>query len=75
MTDWTDLVQKTLHEGRLTNPAYQFKDALKDAQKIYRKSKSTISKNITYKIKGKKNKKNPKRKTVRFKKMSRKQRK
>jgi hypothetical protein len=37
MTAWTDTVKKTFKQGRLTNPAYQFKNALKDASKYYKK--------------------------------------
>jgi len=37
MTAWTDTVKKTFKQGRLSNPSYQFKDALKDAKKYYTK--------------------------------------
>jgi hypothetical protein len=37
MTAWTDTVSKTFKNGRLSNPAYQFKDALQDAKKFYKK--------------------------------------
>jgi len=40
MTLWTDTVKKTFKQGRLTNPAYQFKNALKDAKKYYKKGKT-----------------------------------
>ena len=33
MTAWTDTVKNTFKEGRLSNPSYQFKDALKQKQK------------------------------------------
>jgi hypothetical protein len=39
MTAWTDTVKKTFKQGRLSNPSYQFKDALKDAKKYYKKGK------------------------------------
>ena len=39
MTAWTDTVKKTFKQGRLSNPSYQFKDALKDAKKYYTKGK------------------------------------
>lgn len=42
MTAWTDTVKKTFKEGRLSNPAYQFKDALKDAKKIYKKGEVAV---------------------------------
>ena len=37
MTLWNETVKKTFEQGRLTNPTYQFKDALKDAKKFYNK--------------------------------------
>jgi len=37
MTAWTDTVKKTFKQGRLSNPSYQFKDALTDAKKYYTK--------------------------------------
>ena len=40
MTAWTDAVKKTFKQGRLSNPSYQFKDALMDAKKIYKKGQS-----------------------------------
>lgn len=40
MTAWTDTVKKTFKQGRLSNPSYQFKDALKDAKKFYKKGES-----------------------------------
>ena len=40
MTLWTDTVKKTFKQGRLTNPAYQLKNALKDAKKYYKKGKT-----------------------------------
>tara|TARA_E500000178_G_scaffold355247_1_gene427180 strand:+ start:2907 stop:3230 length:324 start_codon:yes stop_codon:yes gene_type:complete len=42
MTAWTDTVKKTFKQGRLSNPAYQFKDALKDAKKIYKKGEVAL---------------------------------
>ena len=42
MTDWTDTVKKTFKQGRLSNPAYQFKDALKDAKKFYKKGEVVV---------------------------------
>lgn len=40
-TEWVNTVKKTFKQGRLSNPAYQFKDALKDAKKYYKKGKET----------------------------------
>jgi hypothetical protein len=38
MTEWTDLVTKVYNENK-GKPGYKFKNALKDAAKIYKKSK------------------------------------
>lgn len=54
MTLWNDTVKKTFEQGRLTNPTYQFKDALKDAKKFYNKGKNVAMKtksNVTYRVK------------------------
>ena len=50
MTLWNDTVKKTFEEGRLTNPTYQFKEALKDAKKLYNKGAKEKS-NVTYRVK------------------------
>ena len=42
MTAWTDTVSKTFKNGRLSNPAYQFKDALQDAKKFYKKGEVAV---------------------------------
>lgn len=42
MTAWIDTVKKTFKDGRLSNPAYQFKDALKDAKKFYKKGEGAV---------------------------------
>ena len=42
MTAWIDTVKKTFKQGRSSNPAYQFKDALKDAKKIYKKGEVAV---------------------------------
>lgn len=39
MTAWTDAVMKTFKKGRLSNPSYQFKTALRDTKKYYKKGK------------------------------------
>ena len=41
-TDWVKTVKKTFKQGRLSNPAYQFKDALKDAKKYYKKGEVAV---------------------------------
>lgn len=54
MTLWNETVKKTFEQGRLTNPTYQFKDALKDAKKFYNKGKNAAMKaksNVTYRLK------------------------
>ena len=33
MSAWNDFVKKIFHEGRNKNPAFQFKDALKEASR------------------------------------------
>ena len=38
MSAWTDHATKTYHGGKKKNPAYTFKDALKDAAKTYNKT-------------------------------------
>ena len=43
MTAWTDTVKKTFHMNRKTNKNYQFKDALKDAKKFYKKGTGVVS--------------------------------
>ena len=50
MTLWNETVKKTFEQGRLTNPTYQFKDALKDAKKFYNKGIKAKS-NVTYRVK------------------------
>ena len=42
MTAWIDTVKKTFKQGRSSNPAYQFKDALKDAKKFYKKGEVAV---------------------------------
>ena len=42
MTAWNDTVKKTFEEGRLSNPNYQFKQALKDAKKYYKKGQVAV---------------------------------
>lgn len=71
MTVWTDTVKKTFEQGRLTNPTYQFKDALKDAKKFYNKGKNAAMKaktNVTYRIKNMKKRRGTKKTKIPYKK-------
>lgn len=38
--NWMTTVKKTFKQGRLSNPSYLYKDALKDAKKYYKKGKA-----------------------------------
>ena len=51
---WMDTVKKTFRTNRKTNKAYQFKDALKDAKKIYKKGTGNAMMNTKLEISGKK---------------------
>ena len=42
MSSWIDTVKETFKKGRLSNPSYQFKDALKDAKKYITKEKMKL---------------------------------
>jgi len=42
MSTWLDTVKKTFKEGRAKNVSYKFKDALKDAKKVYNKGKGAV---------------------------------
>ena len=42
MSTWIDTVKETFRKGRLSNPPYQFKDALRDAKKVYNKGKDEV---------------------------------
>jgi len=41
MSKWTDLVTKVYKKNHAKNSSYKFKDALKDAAKIYKSSDKT----------------------------------
>ena len=43
MTTWTDLVKKVFNENK-NKAGYKFKNALKDASKVYKKTGHTKSK-------------------------------
>ena len=47
MTAWTDFATKIFREGQKKNPAYKFKDALKDAGKLYKKGSNAVSATIS----------------------------
>lgn len=47
MTAWTDFATKVFREGQKKNPAYKFKDALKEAAKLYKKGSNAISASIS----------------------------
>jgi hypothetical protein len=37
MNEWTKFVTQYYHDQKRTNKAYQFKDAMKDAKKVYKR--------------------------------------
>lgn len=57
MTAWTDFATKIFREGQKKNPSYKFKDALKDAGKLYKKGSNAISASISSTRKARKSKK------------------
>lgn len=61
MSAWTDYATKVFREGQKKNPAYKFKDALKDAAKTYKKGAVASSSSS----KTKKARKSNKRRTAR----------
>ena len=42
MSSWLDTVKKTFKDGRKRNASYKFKDALKDAKKVYKKGEVAV---------------------------------
>lgn len=42
MSSWLDTVKKTFKDGRKRNASYKFKDALKDAKKVYNKGADAV---------------------------------
>ena len=44
MTAWTNLVKEKFRLGRMVNPTYSLKQAMKSAKKVYR---TTVSSNAT----------------------------
>ena len=72
MSEWTNFALKHYHEQKKHNPNYKYKDALKDASPLFKKSNSTEkpvanktvqSRRKKSKTPGKKNKTSGKRKT------------
>lgn len=54
MSVWTDTVKNTFHTNRKKNSNYSFKQAMKDAKKVYRKGTAKVSKvakNATRRVK------------------------
>lgn len=43
MSAWTDFVTKHFKEQKKKNASYRFRDALKDAAKLYKKGSSAMS--------------------------------
>jgi len=43
MTKWADTVKDVFKKNRAINPSYMFKDALKDAKKVYRSGEKVVS--------------------------------
>lgn len=62
MSAWTDFVTKHFKEQKKKNPSYRFRDALKDAAKLYKKGSSAMSSSSSTK---KANKSSKKRRTAR----------
>lgn len=65
MTAWTDFASGVYKKGRLKNPAYKFKDALKDAAKLYKKGSNAVSATISSSTSSRKIRKSKKRRTAR----------
>ena len=63
MSAWTDYATKVFREGQKKNPAYKFKDALKDAAKTYKKGAVSVASSSSNKTK--KARKSNKRRTAR----------
>ena len=63
MSAWTDYATKVFREGQKKNPAYKFKDALKDAAKTYKKGAVSVASSSSSKTK--KARKSNKRRTAR----------
>ena len=47
MSAWTDYATKVFREGQKKNPAYKFKDALKDAKKVYKSGETYVSETVS----------------------------
>jgi len=42
MSTWLDTVKQTFKDGRKKSASYKFKDALKDAKKVYNKGSNVV---------------------------------
>ena len=42
MSAWLNIVKKTFKDGRKKSASYKFKDALKDAKKVYNKGANVV---------------------------------
>lgn len=47
MSKWTDTVSAVFKKNRATNPSYMFKDALKDAKKVYKSGETYVSETVS----------------------------
>lgn len=63
MSEWTKFVSAFYKKKHAANPNYQFKDALKEAAKVYKKGSSSSSE-TTGKTKSKKSRKSRKVRTM-----------
>lgn len=46
MNNWSKTVKEVYEKNRAVNPSYMFKDALKDAKKIYHSGEKMVSKTV-----------------------------
>ena len=46
MNKWSKTVKEVYEKNRAVNPSYMFKDALKDAKKIYHSGEKMVSKTV-----------------------------
>ena len=67
-TAWTDHVTKFFNEQKLKNPAYTFKQALKEAGKTFKKGTNAVTKGVSNTVKAAESMVTGKKKTRRTKK-------
>ena len=67
-TAWTDHVTKFFREQKLKNPAYTFKQALKEAGKTFKKGTNAVTKGVSNTVKAAESMVTGKKKTRRTKK-------